>query len=131
MEENKYETKTLIIYEAPHKLLSTLNDILNSWGDRQICIAKEITKIHETFIRGKISNILEQNIEPKGEYIIVVEGAEKSKETEVIEQLNNMTIQEHFEYYKKNGMDEKQIIKQIAKDRSVPKNEIYKIFNKK
>lgn len=50
---------------------------------------------------------------------------------ELIEQLNDMTIQEHFEYYKKNGMNEKQIIKQIAKDRSVPKNEIYKIFNKK
>lgn len=131
LEENKYETKTLIIYEAPHKLISTLNDILNSWGDRQICIAKEITKIHEKFIRGKISDILKENMEPKGEYIIIVEGTAKSEKMELIESLNDMTEQEHFEYYKKQGLDDKQIIKQIAKDRNVPKNEIYKIFNKK
>ena len=129
LKENEYETKTLIIYEAPHKLETTLQDILQTIGDRQICLAKEITKIHETFIRGKISEIIEKNIEPKGEYIIIVEGARRTKQEQEVEKLNRLTVQEHYNYYERKGLDRKEIVKQVAKDRNVPKNEIYKIFN--
>lgn len=130
LEGNKYETKTLIIYEAPHKLIATLQEILQILGDRDICLAKEITKIHETFLRGKISEILEANMEPKGEYIIIIDGAKQTEQQIEIENLNKLPIQEHYAYYEKKGLDKKEIIKHVAKDRGVSKNEIYKCFVK-
>ncbi len=130
LEGNKYETKTLIIYEAPHKLIATLQEILQILGDRDICLAKEITKIHETFLRGKISEILEANMEPKGEYIIIIDGAKQTEQEIEIENLNKLPIQEHYAYYEKKGLDKKEIIKHVAKDRGVSKNEIYKCFVK-
>ena len=130
LEGNKYETKTLIIYEAPHKLIATLQEILQILGDRDICLAKEITKIHETFLRGKISEILEANMEPKGEYIIIMDGAKQTEQEIEIENLNKLPIQEHYAYYEKKGLDKKEIIKHVAKDRGVSKNEIYKCFVK-
>lgn len=128
LEENKYETKTLIIYEAPHKLIATLQEVLQILGDRNICLAKEISKIHENFLRGKISEILEKIIEPKGEYIIIIDGAKQTKEESEIEKLNKLTVQEHYTYYEKKGLEKKEIIKQVAKDRCVSKNEIYQCF---
>lgn len=130
LEGNKYETKTLIIYEAPHKLIATLQEILQILGDRDICLAKEITKIHETFLRGKISEILEANMEPKGEYIIIIDGAKQTEQEIEIENLNKLPIQEHYAYYEKKGLNKKEIIKHVAKDRGVSKNEIYKCFVK-
>ena len=128
LKENKYETKTIIIYEAPHKLIITLQDILECLGNRNICIAKEITKIHEYFFRGKISEVLENISEPKGEYIIIVEGTTKTIKEEEIEKLNQLTVQEHYNYYLKERFKKKEIVKLIAKDRGVSKNEIYKYF---
>lgn len=128
LEENQYETKTLILYEAPHKLLETLQNILQVLGDRTICLAKEITKIHETFIRGKISEILKNSIEPKGEYIIIIEGAKQTRQEEEVNKLSQLPVQEHYAYYKQKGLDKKEIIKLIAKDRGVHKNEIYQYF---
>ena len=78
LEELKYDTRTLIIYEAPHKLENTLNCILEVLGDRKICIARELTKIHEEFIRGKVSELI-NSIEYRGECVILIEGAEISK----------------------------------------------------
>lgn len=129
LKDNLYETKTLILYEAPHKLTITLQDILELLGDRQVCLAKEITKIHESFIRGKISEILKCIEEPKGEYIIIVEGAKQTKKEEEIIELSKLSVEEHYEYYKQKGMEKKDIIKLVAKDRGVPKNDIYQIFN--
>mgnify|MGYP003309136273 CR=1 FL=1 len=79
LENIKYETSTLIFYEAPHKLRNTLSTIYEELGDRQCCLAKEITKIHEKFIRGKLSEILEELEEPKGEFVIILEGNDKTK----------------------------------------------------
>lgn len=125
LEEIKKENKTIILYEAPHKLNSTLKDLKEILGDRQVVIAREITKIHEEFIRGTINEILEKYSEPKGEHIIIIEGNNKiEKENE----FNEMTIDEHYKYYEKQGFAKNEIIKKIAKDRRVNKNEIYKKF---
>ena len=125
-EEIEKEEKTIIIYEAPHKLISTLEDILKNLGNRKIVIAKELTKIHETFIRGTVEEILQKldKNTVKGEYIILIEGNEIKKENE----LNFLPLDEHYKYYENLGMDKKEIIKKIAKDRNVNKNEIYKLF---
>ena len=117
---------TTILYEAPHKLISTLNDLKCILKNRKVAIIREITKIHEEFIYGTIEEILEKIENPRGEYVIVIE-AEKEK-TEDIDILNNLTIEEHYKYYQKIGMEKKEIIKQIAKDRKLNKNEVYMKF---
>lgn len=131
LEEVKYETKTLIFYEAPHKLKSTLKDMLEILGNRNIVLAREITKIHEEFIRGKISDILEELEEAKGEFVVVVEGSIASKKDVEIQNLNQKTLDQQYEFYEQQGLNKKEIIKQIAKDRNVNKNEIYQYFLKK
>ena len=128
LKEVAEDTKTLIFYEAPHKLISTLTEMKNILGDRKICLARELTKIHEEFLTDTISNLLEKIQEPKGEYVIVVEGSILSKKEIEINKLNEMSIEEHYKYYEKLGYEKKEIIKRIAKDRNVNKNEIYKLF---
>lgn len=125
-EEIKKDGKTAIIYEAPHKLINTLNDILNNLGDRKIVLARELTKIHEEFIRGKVTEIINnfKDKEPKGEFIILIEGIKIKEENN----LNNLSLEEHYKYYANQGLEKKEIIKKIAKDRNVNKNEIYKEF---
>lgn len=128
LEEIKKIKSTLIFYEAPHKLINTLENIKEILGDREIVLAREITKIHEEFIRGSISEVLEKIENPKGEFVILVEGSKKSEEDEQKENLNNLSLEEHFEYYKNKNYDKKEIIKKIAKDRNTNKNEIYQYF---
>lgn len=127
IKEIKETTKTLIIYEAPHKLKATLEDLNNNIPERNIVLVKELTKIHENFYRGTAKDLLEICENIKGEFIIVVEGKEKSINKQ-LEFLNNLDIKEHYKYYEHQGLDKKEIIKKIAKDRNVPKNEIYKKF---
>lgn len=131
LNEIKYETRTLIFYEAPHKMKNTLEAMLEILGDREIVLARELTKIHEEFIRGKISTVLEQIVDYKGEFVIIVQGSEKSKDDFEIENLNNLSLEEHYEYYKNKGLEKKEIIKKIAKDRKVDKNTIYQYFLEK
>ena len=131
LEEVKYETRTLIFYEAPHKLKTMLNDILEILGDRKIVLARELTKIHEEFIRGKLSDILENMEDVKGEFVVIVEGNSQSKKDIELENLNQLTLDEQYEFYEKQGLSKKEIIKQIAKDRNVNKNEIYQCFLEK
>ena len=129
LETLKFEQKTLIFYEAPHKLRVTLEAIGEVLGDRKIVLAKELTKIHEQCMRGKVSTILEQMVDNiKGEFVVLVEGAEKSKQEEEIGHLKEMTLEEHYAFYQDKGLDRKEIVKQIAKDRNVSKNEIYQYF---
>ena len=127
LEELKYDLRTLIIYEAPHKLESTLNTMLEVLGDRNICIARELTKIHEEFIRGKISEIL-NSVEYRGECVILVEGAKISKSEQNIENLTKLSLDEHYKYYEEKDFSKKEIVKQIAKDRKLEKNEVYQYF---
>jgi len=128
LEEIKMQEQTLIFYEAPHKILNTLQEMLIIFGDRNIVLAREITKIHEEFLRGSITKILENLKEPKGEFVIIVEGSKKTKKEIFLEELNKVSLDEHFEYYEQQGYDKKEIIKKIAKDRNVNKNEIYQRF---
>ncbi len=128
LEEIKYETKTLIFYEAPHKLKKTLQDMVEILGDRNIVLARELTKIHEEFIRGKISEIIEKLEDVKGEFVVIVEGNCETKKESEIKNLNNGTFEEQYEFYQNQGFTKKEIVKQIAKDRGVSKNEIYQYF---
>lgn len=123
-EEIKEDKKTIIIYEAPHRIIDTLKEIEEVLGNRKIVVAKEITKIHESFYRGNVEDVIEKIGIPKGEYIIIIEGNKEKKENE----LNELSLEEHYEFYKNQGLDKKEIIKKIAKDRQVNKNEIYKHF---
>lgn len=128
LEYLKYETKTLIFYEAPHKLKTMLESVLEVLGDRKIVLAKELTKIHETFIRGTVSEILE-NIETiKGEFVILVEGSEVSSKEINQKKLGELSLEEHYEMYETQGFAKKEIIKKIAKDRGTNKNEVYQYF---
>ncbi len=125
LEEIKNETKTSIIYEAPHKIKDTLKDLKEIVESRNIVLARELTKIHEEFIRGNIEEIIEKSEDLKGEMILLIEGATKKQKENV---LNKLSLEEHYNFYEKQGIDKKEIIKQIAKDRGVNKNEIYKYF---
>ena len=124
LEEIKQSTKTTIIYEAPHKIKETLKDLEKIIENRKIVIARELTKIHEEFIKEDIHKILENVENLKGEMVILIEGSKKEEEN-IFEK---MSIEEHYKYYEKQGLEKKEIIKKIAKDRNVPKNEIYKLF---
>ena len=125
LNEIEKETKTLIIYEAPHKLNDTLKDLKSILNNRTVVLARELTKIHEEFIRGNIDEIVEKSKEIKGEIILIIEGSEKIQEEN---HLNNLSIEEHYNFYVKLGLDKKEIIKKIAKDRGVSKNDIYMNF---
>ena len=128
LEEIEKDSRTIILYEAPHKLKSTMQDLQKIIGDRKVVIARELTKIHEEFLRGTIEEIIEEYQEPKGEHIILIEGNSNAVVDEEKEQLNEMTVEEHYKYYEKQGLSKNEIIKKIAKDRNVTKNEIYKLF---
>ena len=125
LEEIEQETKTAIINEAPHKLYDTLNDLKEIIKDRDIVLAREITKIHEEFIRVSIEELIDKAKSLKGEMILLIEGAKKVKKENF---LNELSLDKHYEFYEKQGLEKKEIIKRISKDRGVNKNEIYKKF---
>ena len=125
LEEIEKSKKTLILYEAPHKLDETLKDLEKILEDRHIVIAREITKIHEEWIRGNISEIIEKSKDLKGEMVLIIEGNEK---VEIKNNFESLTLEEHYKFYERQGYDKKDIIKKIAKDRGLNKNEIYQKF---
>ena len=130
LNEIKNDLRTTIFYEAPHKLKKTLSDIFEVFGDRKISLCRELTKLNEEVIRTTLSGAIqyyEQN-EPRGEYVLVIEGADKES------LLNdafwaNMTVEAHVEHYISLGMKKMDAIKSVAKDRDMPKNEVYKVVN--
>lgn len=124
----KKSKSTVILYEAPHKLINTLQGLLKNVGDINCVLAREITKIHEEFIRGNISNLLEKIQEPKGEYVILLDLNNLENENDDETEISQKTVDEQYKIYEAQGMNKKDIIKQIAKNKNVPKNEIYKLF---
>ena len=128
LQEVKYETGTLIFYEAPHKLIQSLKVMYEVLGNRKVVLARELTKIHEEFIREDLETLIDSNFEPKGEYVVLVEGSEITQKQELVENLNEKSLEEHYSFYEKKGLEKKEIIKKIAKDRNVAKNEIYQYF---
>ena len=127
LEEIKNANKTIILYEAPHKLKNTLNDLSDILQSREVVLARELTKIHEEYIRGTVKELMEKTDNLKGEMILIIEKNNKDNEEE-LNSLNNLTLEEHYIFYEKRGLNKKEIIKKIAKDRNVSKNEIYQYF---
>ena len=114
---------TMIFYESPHRLKDTLNNMLEVFGDRNISINREISKIHEEICRGKISELIHLVDEMKGEFVIIVEG-----NTETVD-YSYLTVVEHIKLYLDDGMSEKDAIKLVAKERNIAKSIIYKEYH--
>ena len=128
LEELKKETRTIIVYEAPHKLKKTLKDLYGVLGDRSISLCRELTKKHEenhrTTLAGAIAFYEEQ--EPRGEFVLVIEGADRQAiREEEMQDVLSLSIPEHVEHYMNQGMDKKDAMKAVAKDRGIGKREVY------
>ena len=129
--ELSQESRTLILYEAPHRLLKTLKELFEYMGNRNIAIVREITKLHEEVLRGKLADIIadyeSEKIAIRGEYVLVIEGKsllEKREERQ--KSFEEISIREHYEKYIAEGMDKKEAMKAVAKDRGIQKREVYK-----
>ena len=129
LEELKEETRTMILYEAPHRLLKTLKLLQETLGNRRISICRELTKKHETVFATTIEDAIThyEMQEPKGECVMVIEG-KSFEEIRAKEQARweEMSIAEHMEYYESQGMDHKEAMKKVAKDRGISKRDVYK-----
>ncbi len=128
LEELKNETRTMILYEAPHRLTKTLVELYQTLGNREITLCRELTKKFETVFKTTLEEAItyyEEN-EPRGEYVLVLEGkSRQEKKQEEINRWEQLTIEEHIAYYEKEGMDHKEAMKMVAKDRGVSKRDIY------
>ena len=129
----KCESRTMIFYEAPHKLKATLKDMLDTFGeDRKISLCRELTKLNEEIIRTTLGGAvrLYSEREPRGEYVLVLEGAEEAgcKVEANGNPLLKLSPREHVERYIEGGMSKMDAIKAVAKERGVPKSEIYDIM---
>lgn len=126
--ELENETRTMIIYEAPHRLLRTLKELLERLGDRKITICRELTKRHETTFATTLSGAVShyEAKEPRGECVMVLEGKSRQELKEAaIAKWEEMSIEEHMEYYLTQGIDRKDAMKKVAKDRGVSKRDVY------
>lgn len=133
LEELKNETRTIILYEAPHHLLKTVKELLDALGDRELTICRELTKKHEEKIQMTFSSLLSyyEDKKPRGEYVLVICG--KNREDIVKEQQaswEQMSIEEHMAHYESQGIDHKEAMKLVAKDRGVSKRDIYQYLVK-
>ena len=133
LEELARETRTMILYEAPHHLKRTLSELLETLGERRITLCRELTKKFETVMPTTFEGAVayyEEN-EPKGEYVLVIEGKSRKKiEEEQQKSWESMSIEEHMAFYEKQGIDRKSAMKKVAADRGVGKREIYQALLK-
>lgn len=129
LESLEREQRTMIFYEAPHKLKSTLKDMREFWGNRRISLAREITKIHEEVVRTTLDEaiVMYEESSPKGEFVLIVAGYEGVTEKDVF--WKDMSIEEHYEYYIDKGETRMDATKKVAQDRGVSKREIYAKLN--
>lgn len=128
LQELSEESRTIILYEAPHHLVRTLEELYQALGQRRITLCRELTKRFETVMPTTLEAALEyyRQEEPRGEYVLVLEGKSlEQKRQEDIAAWENMSIEEHMEHYLQRGLDQKAAMKQVAKDRGVAKREIY------
>jgi len=126
------ETRTIILYEAPHHLKNTLSELLENLGNREAAVVKELTKKYENVNRGKLVNLIDyyNENEPKGEFVIIIKGlgidelvSEKKKAFE------ELSIEEHFQRYIERGIDRKNAMKLVARDRGIGKRDVYYCLN--
>ena len=129
LEELKEETRTIVLYEAPHRLVKTLEALRDALGDRRMSLCRELTKKHEEVFQTTLEAAIERYREqqPKGEYVLVIQGKDQKEiQREREESWKEMDLKEHMEYYLGQGMEKKEAMKQVAKDRGVSKREIYR-----
>ncbi len=134
LEELQEESRTIILYEAPHHLVRTLKELQEAMGNRKVTLCRELTKKFETILPTTLEDALAlyEQEEPRGEYVLVIEGKSRQEKKEEKRQAwQTMSIEEHMAYYEKEGLDKKSAMKQVAKDRGVTKREIYQYFLKK
>ena len=131
LEELKQETRTIILYEAPHRLLQTLETLLGALGDRKLTVCRELTKKHETVFLTTLAEAIVYYREnpPRGECVLVLEGRSR-EEMEAQKQQNwlEIPLEQHMEHYEATGMDRKEAMKQVAKDRGISKRDVYKML---
>lgn len=131
LSELQEESRTMIIYEAPHHLLETLKELKEVVGNRRVTLCRELTKKYEEANQSTFDDLIGkyENEEIKGECVLVIEGKSlKEKKEEIREEWKMLSVTEHMEYYLKQGVEKKDAMKQVAKDRGVSKREIYKEF---
>lgn len=122
------ETRTIIMYEAPHRLVKTLQELLETLGNRRLTVCRELTKKHETAFVTTIEEALSyyEASEPKGECVLVIEGRSRAElRQEEVAKWEEMSIEEHMDYYLGQGMDKKEAMKKVAKDRGISKRDVY------
>lgn len=127
-EELKKETRTIILYEAPHRLVRTLSELLENLGDRRISVCRELTKTHETVFRTTVSEALSyyETEEPRGECVLVIEGKSRMEiQQEQERSWEAISIEEHMKRYLDGGTDKKEAMKLVAKDRGMKKRDVY------
>lgn len=124
LEGYKNDPKTVILYEAPHRVAETVRVLYEALGDRRVCAARELTKLNEEYFSGTLSGLCEHfdTHEPRGEYVLILEGAA----VEQSDFFEEMTVEQHVAFYEKQGLSRMDAIKACARDRHVPKNAIYK-----
>ncbi|MCH5339336.1 MAG: 16S rRNA (cytidine(1402)-2'-O)-methyltransferase [Acetatifactor sp.] len=133
LEELSQESRTIILYEAPHHLVRTLDELYKVLGDRDVTLCRELTKKFESVMPTTLSKALEyyNDQEPKGEYVLVLRGrSREEKRREEITAWESMSIEEHMTHYQERGLDSKEAMKMVAKDRGVGKREIYAYLHK-
>ena len=124
----KEETRTMVFYEAPHKLIQTLKDMYAILGNRRIALARELTKKFEEIIRCTLEEAVDkyERESPRGEFVLVVEGIDEAYTAESVRRKwDELTLKEHLEFHMQSGMNKKQAIKKVAEDRGLSKREIY------
>ncbi len=125
------ETRTIILYEAPHRLLKTLRELWESLGDRKITVCRELTKKHETAFQTTFSEAVSyyEAHEPKGECVLVIEGkSRKELRQEAIAKWEEMSVEEHMQHYMSQGIEKKEAMKKVAKDRGIGKRDVYQML---
>ncbi|MBQ4324463.1 MAG: 16S rRNA (cytidine(1402)-2'-O)-methyltransferase [Clostridia bacterium] len=133
--EIKDERRTMIFYEAPHKLRTTLKDLYEAFGDRPVSLCRELTKRNEEILRLTLSRAiaLYDEAEPRGEYVLVLAGLEEATgekwKPPVDEKLLSLSAEEHVAHYEEAGLGHMEAIKQAARDRGMTKSELYKLLN--
>lgn len=131
----KDETRTIVLYEAPHRLMKTLEELYERFGDRELTICKELTKKHESFMRttlGEAKNFYNDENLPRGEFVLIVKGKSSEEiEQEKAAEWEDMSVVEHVESFIVEGMTKKDAIKKVAEIRGVPKREVYAEVEKK
>ncbi len=133
LEKLKNEDRTLVFYEAPHKLKNTIRDMYKAFGNRKVAFCRELTKVHEEFFRTTLEEAIDyyEENQPRGEFVLIVEG--KNQDAIKEEEQNawaDMSISEHVEMYLKRGIEEKEALRNVAKDRGVSRRDIYNEYKR-